>query len=117
MEVFSAAALGTLIWKVISVVKMLTGRDFTAAVTQGLTWAAGIITVLLAAQADVSEAITVWGTQTLGQLDGWSQVLVGLTLSSAASATYDFKKAVDNTDSAGEPPLGGGLASNHHGGT
>jgi hypothetical protein len=108
MEVFSAASLAALVWKFISVVKMVTGKDLTGVVTQALTWAAGIIAVVLAAQADVSASLTVFGGQALGALDGWSQILAGLALASAASATYDVKKAIDNTDSSSEPKLGGG---------
>lgn len=108
MEVFTLATLAALVWKVVSIVKMATGKDYTPVITQGLTWLAGIIAVILAAQTDVAESVAVFGTTTLGQLDGWSQVLVGLTLSSAGSVAYDYKKAIDNTDSASEPPLMGG---------
>jgi len=109
MEVFTAASLAALVWKFISVIKMITGRDLMGVVTQALTWAAGVIAVMLAAQADVSASLAVFGDQVLGSLDGWSQVLAGIALASSASVAYDYKKAVDNTDSASEPKLGGGM--------
>lgn len=108
MEVFTLATLAALVWKVVSVIKLATGKDYTPVITQCLTWVAGVIAVLLAAQTDVAETVRVFGEMSLGQLDGWSQVLVGLTLSSVGSVAYDYKKAFDNTDSASEPPLGGG---------
>lgn len=111
MEVFSAAAIAALVWKVISVIKMATGRDYKGVVTQALTWAAGIIAVVLAAQTDVAETVTAWGNMALSELDGWSQIWAGLVVASVGSAGYDFKKAFDNTDSAAEPGLGSGTST------
>jgi hypothetical protein len=106
MEVFTSAAVAALIWKVMSVVKMATGRDLRGVLTQVLTWLTGVVSVMLMAQADVSDQITVWGNGVLSQLDGLSQVIAGLVIASVASAGYDFKKAFDNTDSSSEPALG-----------
>lgn len=108
MEVFTLASLAALVWKFLSFLKQLTGKDYSATVTQALTWVAGIVAVILAAQADVAAGIEVFGTTALGDLDGWSQILAGLMLSSAASVGYDYKKAIDNTDSSSEPKLLGG---------
>lgn len=110
MEVFTLATLAALVWKFVSVVKMITGKDLTGTITQALTWAAGIIAVVIAAQADAVSATQVFGSA-LGDLDGWSQVLAGLMLASGASVGYDVKKALDNTDSSSEPKLGSGMGS------
>jgi hypothetical protein len=110
MEVFTAATLAALVVKFTSVLKYLSDRDWRQAVTQVVPWVAGIVAVALAAQADVAEGFIIWGQQALGDLDFWSQVLAGIALGSAGSLTYDFKKAVDGSDSAAEPPLGGGAA-------
>jgi hypothetical protein len=108
MEVFTAATLAALVVKFTSVLKYLSSRAFREAATQVIPWVAGVLAVVLAAQADVSEGFIVWGQQALGDLDFWSQVLAGIALGSGGSVVYDFKKAVDGTDSASEPPLGGG---------
>jgi hypothetical protein len=108
VEVFTAASLSALVVKFTSFLKYLAAADFRAAVTQAIPWVAGFMAVLVAAQADVSQGIVVFGTTTLGQLDVWSQMLAGLALGSAGSLAYDFKKSFDNTDSASEPKLGGG---------
>jgi hypothetical protein len=108
MEVFTAASLAALVWKITSVLKYLTSGQVRQTVTQVIPWVAGILAVVVAAQADVAEGIVVFGTHALGDLDGWSQILAGISLGSAASVGYDVKKAVDATDSATEPPLGGG---------
>jgi len=107
MEVFTAATLSAFLVKITSVLKYVSGGQFREAVTQVIPWVAGIVVILVAAQADVAENIAVWGQTALSDLDTWSQVLAGLALGSGASFAYDFKKAVDGTDSAGEPPLGG----------
>lgn len=107
MEVFTAASLAALVWKFTSTLKYASAGDFKNVLTQVIPWVAGILAVMLAAQADVAAGMVVFGDQVLGHLDGWSQVLAGLSLGSAASVGYDVKKAVDHTDSAAEPPLTG----------
>lgn len=107
MEVFTAASLAALVWKFISVFKDLTGGRPRGAMTQAITWLAGIAAVALAAQADVAENMVVFGTMRLGELDAYSLILAGIALGSTASVSYDIKKAVDQTDSAVEPRLGG----------
>jgi len=93
--------------KVVSVVKSLTSGDFNTPVTQLLVWAAAIGGLFLAANADVTEHLIVPGVsdQTLGTLGGASLVLLGLIAGSTGSVVYDFKKAIDGSDSAAEPRL------------
>jgi len=105
MEVFTAATLAALVVKVTSVLKYLTAGQWRTAVTQAVPWAAGAAVVWLGAQASATEAVRIWGEVSLGQLDGWSVVLAGVALGSSGSFAYDVKKAIDSTDSAGEPPL------------
>jgi hypothetical protein len=105
MEVFSAATLAALVVKVTSVLKYLSAGKTREAITQLIPWLAGVVTVMVAAQANVSEGLVVFGELALGQLNVWSQILAGLALGSGGSLVYDFKKAVDNSDSAAEPPL------------
>lgn len=107
MEVFTAVSLAALVWKFTSTLKYASAGDFKNVLTQVIPWVGGVLAVLLAAQADVGQSVTVFGDMTLASLDGWSQILAGISLGSAASAAYDVKKAVDNTDSSAEPPLTG----------
>lgn len=108
--VFSA-----LVWKVIDFTRHLANfaQEKSAVATQLLAWIAGVLAVVVGAHAGATEAITLPGTtDALGNLDGWSQVLVGLLLASTASAAVDVKQAIDGTDSNVKPPLigGGGAA-------
>ena len=105
MEPITLATLAALAGKIVSFIKYLVARDWNAVATQAAVWIAGIVVVLLAAQSEIAD-ITI-GDQALSALDFASQVLVGLGLGSAFSFAYDVKSAVDNTDSAAEPPLTG----------
>ena len=107
MEVVTLASLAALVWKIMSVVKDATGGESRSAVTQVVTWVVGIGVAMFAAHTDITAGIEVWDGMQFGDLDLGGQVLAGLTLASTASVGYDVKTAVDNTDSAAEPPLGG----------
>jgi hypothetical protein len=106
MEVFTAATLAALVLKVTSFTKYVIAGQLRQALTQAVPWGVGMGGVWVAAQSMVAENMRIWGEVSLGQLDGWSIVLAGLALGSFGSFGYDVKKAVDNTDSAAEPPLG-----------
>jgi hypothetical protein len=58
----------------------------------------GIVIVFMAKAADVTSSLEVWDT-TIGELDGWSAVFLGLSLSSFAGVGYEVKKSLDNSDS------------------
>jgi hypothetical protein len=108
MEPLTLSALATLTFKVTSVIKYLTARDWSSALTQAVAWVAGIVVAFLAANADVTSAIQPIPGYPLDTMDNWSLVLVGLGLASLASTIYDVKSAIDGSDSAKEPTLGGG---------
>lgn len=103
-EFVSAAAVISLSVKFTDFLKYLTNRNTNAAVTQAVVWLGGILAVLLAGAADIANGVDLGGAP-LGDLDLWSQVFIGLGLSSTGSFLYDFKKARDNTDSAYTPNL------------
>lgn len=126
MEALTLAALVALAWKVIEVLKGVSAwalpralaadgvsskdaRQRRAAgldvvLTQTVGWVAGIVVVFLAKAASVTHDIAVWDT-TIGRLDGWSAVLLGLMLASSAGVGYEAKKAVDRNDSARQPSM------------
>lgn len=101
------AGLAFLANKVVSTLKNLTHADTrSAAFTQLVVWAVAIGVIVLASLAEVTETFIVPGTtDPLGDLDLASLFLVGLIAGSSGSVVYDFKKAIDNTDTASEPPL------------
>jgi hypothetical protein len=104
MEPFTLAALAALALKVTSLVKFLAARSFGDVLTQLVAWIAGVGVILIAANADITSDLVVAGN-TLGSMNFWSQVLVGLSLGSLGSFAYDVKAAVDNTDTAREPSI------------
>jgi hypothetical protein len=107
VEPLTLVALALLAAKGVSTVKYALARDFASTSTQVLSWAFGVAVIALAAQADIAAGLDIAGTP-LGQLDFPSQIFVGLSLGSAGSTVVDFRKAIDQSDSAREPALGGG---------
>lgn len=104
----SVALLAALTWKVVDFLKALThlSDNKNIVVTQAITWGVTIVFVMLGAHAMLTENIVIPGTSTaLGTLDGASLVFAGLLLGSAASASYDLKRAIDGSDSAVQPKL------------
>lgn len=100
------AAIGTLASKVVGFLKYLRNKDWNASFTLVAVWVAGVVAVVLGAAAEVTEGLVLPGTLTpLGSLDGASQVFLGMSLTSFIAFVYDFRKALDNTDFAKEPPL------------
>jgi hypothetical protein len=92
--------------KIVSVIKSLASPDKNTALTQLLVWVIGLFVLILAGNASVTEHLVVPGlSEPLGDLDFASYVIVTLITGSSGSVVYDFKKALDNTDSAGEPRL------------
>lgn len=97
-----------LAWKIVDLLKQLRVRDINAVVTQLVSWAAGVLVIELLAHTDFAPGVRV-GSAHLNTLNTWSLVLVGLTVASLGSVTYDFKRAFDSTDSAAQPSLVSGL--------
>lgn len=91
-----------LIWKIVDFVKYLRARDGEAAITQAAVWAAGVGVIFLLAETNYADGI-VLGDLALGAMNAASLLLIGLSMGSSASVLVDFKKAVDNTDSAAVP--------------
>lgn len=100
------AGLAFAINKTMSVLKALINRDVNTVVSQVGIWALGFAGLSLAAHAAVTEAYALPGfTEPLGTLDWASLALLGWILGSSGSFAYDFKKAVDGSDSASEAKL------------
>lgn len=84
---FAVLAVATaLVWKVVSFAKFVLSGDTNKAVTQLVTWAAGIGVAFLVAASDFT--LEVAGAN-LADLNAASVVLFGVALGSTASAAYD----------------------------
>lgn len=88
MEFVPIAVAAALVWKIVSFVKFLMSGDKNKAVTQLVTWAAGIGVAFLLAASDFASSVDV-GDHTLGNLNGASVILFGVALGSVAAAAYD----------------------------
>lgn len=99
----SIAFLGN---KIIELIKYLRAKDMNAALTLVSIHITGVIVMLFAAAAKVSETLVIPGTsEAIGNLDTASVIFMGLTFASLTSKLYDFQKAVDGSDSAAQPQL------------
>jgi len=98
------ALLVPFVKKIVDFVRNLRGRDTNAIATQLLAWAAGIVTIYVAAHVDLggafgsaNELLDSWGL--------WAQTVAGFVLGSVGSLAQDTLKAVDNTQSEAKPKL------------
>lgn len=103
MDPISFAALSAFVVKITSVIKAI-GKDWNAVVTQAVTWVAGILVMVAAAHSSAFESIALGG-HTLDSLNAGALTLAGLGFSSIGSFAFDFKKALDGSDSANETRL------------
>lgn len=98
--------LAPLASKFVDVLKFLKNKDWNATITQIVTWVSGAVVVFLASAAKVTHDVVIPSLDvTFGSLDGWSKILIGTAITSLLSMVYDFKKAIDTSDSAKTPPL------------
>lgn len=107
MEVIAVlAGIALAVNKTVSVIKSVANKDKNGAVTQLLVWVVGIGAVVLSAHAALTSNMVIPGLGVaLGSLDTPSHVLLGWILGSSGSFAFDVKKAIDNGDTAAEPPL------------
>lgn len=98
----------TFIVKLVSFFKYLSAKKWREVITQAIVWGSGLAAVWIFSLSKFTKSITIGdGGVTIGHLDTGAKILLGLTIASVGSFAYDFKKALDGSDSAGEPPLGG----------
>lgn len=98
------ALLAALIWKLTDFAKHLTNRDLSSVLTQVVAWTAGFGAIVLFAHSGFAPRLTIHGIN-LARASGVDQLLFGLTIGSTGSSLYDFKRAIDGSDSAATPPL------------
>jgi hypothetical protein len=106
MEIAILAAIAFAVNKTVTVLKALTSKDWRTVQTQVLVWVVGIGAILACAHADLTMDMVIPAiNRSLGSLDGVSLVVLGWVLGSTGSFAFDFKKAIDSTDSAQETSL------------
>jgi len=105
-QVIALAALGFFASKLLEMVKYVRAKDWNAAITLLSLWFVGIIVVTVAAHNELTEDVILPQTTIpLGELGAVALGFLGMILTSLVSVTYDFKKAIDSSDSAKQPPL------------
>lgn len=72
--------------------------------TFALGWVLGVVMVYVLSASPWGDEITI-GKESLGDLDVLGKVIFGLVFTSVAGTLYDFKKAIDSSDSARKPSL------------
>ncbi len=104
MDWIAGVAFLFLVKKFFDFLRFGVNGDVNGLVSQLVVWAAGVGAVLIGAQTQWADHIQV-GAVTLGSLNFWSQVFVGLTLASAASFAQDTLAAVDSSRTSAVPTL------------
>lgn len=104
IEFVPLVALALLGSQVVAFIKFIVAGDKNGIVTTLTVWVASVVVLLAFANSKFAGAIPV-GDYTLDTLDTWSTILVGLCVGGTGSGLYNFRKAIDNTDTAKEPNL------------
>jgi hypothetical protein len=95
---------GALVLKLVDLLKYMRNGDGNGVLTLLLGWGAGVLAVQLIRLTEWDDEIKI-GAESLDTLTFWSQVVLGFVATSVASVVYDFKKAIDNTETASTPRL------------
>ena len=69
-----------------------------------LGWGVGIVAAWVLARTAWGDEVSI-GKETLASLDALNLVVFGLVFNTVAATLYDFKKAIDERDSAKKDPL------------
>ncbi len=104
MDLSLIAALGTFVFTLTNFIRFALATNWSSVLSQVLAWLAGIVATFIAAHSALGGAISI-GTILLKSLPLGSQVIVGLTAASSIGIVYQFKQAIDRTDSAVVPSL------------
>ena len=106
IPILGVVGLVALIYKTIDFLRMLVNlkTQKSGVVTQLVAWVGGILAVVLYANSDFADSVTIGG-KNLSAMGGATLFMVGIVLGSMASATVDIKQAFDNNDSASKPKL------------
>ena len=104
MDFVPTAAMAALVMTVVNFARYARGKDWSAVLTQALSWAGGVAAMAIYSRSDFASGVMV-GDVSLAGLSGWSVVAVGLTVGAAPSVLVEGLKAIDNTRSTSKPAL------------
>lgn len=107
MNIQSTILIGSLIYTLINLAKYLRSKEWNGAITIVTGFVIGVVVVFLASSSGIANDLVINGI-TLGNLDNWSKVLVGLVATGLFSSFHDLKSAIDGSVSSSEPKLVGG---------
>ena len=108
MDFAPLAAMATLVIAIVNLIQYAKARDVNGVVTTFAVWVAGVVVALLVRETDFASGIDVTDTLTLGALNTWSTIFLGLTVGTIGQFAVQIKRAVDSSDSAAKPDLVGG---------
>jgi hypothetical protein len=91
-----------LVLKLVDLLKYIKAGDGNGLLTLAIGFVAGIAAVAIVGETQWNDEIKI-GDETLETMSRVSKVVLGLVATSVAAVVYDFKKAVDHTDSARTP--------------
>lgn len=100
----TVVSVAGLVFVFVNFAKAVVNKDHNAWLTQLIVWAAGVIAVILIAHSQFGVGIN-FGGVLLAKTNWVDQILLGLFAGSAGSTVNEFKKAVDNKDTALTGPL------------
>lgn len=104
MQFLPTVAMAILTLKIVDFLRYARAADLNGVLTQLFSWVAGVVVVLLVAQTDWADGISI-GDKNLHTLSVWSLIFFGLSAGSGASLAKDTLKSVDNSNSAAIPTL------------
>lgn len=104
MEFVPVLAMAALTLKGMDFFRYLRAGDTNGVLTQLFAWVLSTLVVMLVAQTDWADGVAV-GDRSLGTINIWSLLFVGLAVGSGASFIKDTLKSVDNHNSSALPTL------------
>jgi len=92
-------ALGSVVFTITNAVRYAFATDWSSLLTQGIAWVSGVLAVFIVSYTQIGALVAI-GTLALSDLHWWDKVLVGIAAASSISVVYQFKQALDTTDTA-----------------
>lgn len=108
LTIVPIVALGALVFALVNFLKDLSGRNWNGVITQLIAWVSGVAVVLIFCQTFLANTVTL-NEVAMSKLSFWSQVFVGLIITSLLSTVNEGYKAIDSTQTASTPKLLGGF--------
>lgn len=86
-------------------------RALRSMITLFTGWVIGVVVVLMAVHTAFADLADGLFSIPINDINLWTQLMLGMVVGSSTGVISDFTRALDNTQSAQEPPLTGGSLS------